>query len=131
MVLATENEADDAAGRRAGDAMSTRAPAWLAYSMLALALLFGLLGCFLLPLNGRPPSGDTWYTLAFSAFPVVGVVIASRRPRNPIGWMFCVIGLANGLTSSPMSTSSTRWRPAPASCRAPGGWPGRSFGRCS
>ncbi len=27
----------------------------------------------------------------------MGAVVASRRPRNPIGWMFCAIGLANGL----------------------------------
>ena len=77
--------------------MSTRAAAWLAYSMLAVGLLFGVLGCLLFFLNGRPPSGDTWYTLTFSAFPIVGVVIASHRPENPIGWLFCIIGLANGL----------------------------------
>jgi hypothetical protein len=77
--------------------MSTRAAAWLAYSMLAVGLLFGVLGCLLFFLNGRPPSGDTWYTLTFSAFPIVGVVIASHRPQNPIGWLFCIIGLANGL----------------------------------
>jgi hypothetical protein len=28
---------------------------------------------------------------------LVGVVVASRRPENLIGWLFCVIGLANGL----------------------------------
>jgi hypothetical protein len=65
--------------------------------MLALAVLFGGLGFVLFLWNGRPPSGDTWYTLAFSAFPPVGVVVASRRPENPIGWLFCAIGLANGL----------------------------------
>ncbi len=66
--------------------------------MLALTVLFGGLGCLLFFLNGRPPSGDAWYTLAFSSFfSVVGVVIASRRPRNPIGWLFCTIGLAIGL----------------------------------
>ena len=65
--------------------------------MLALAGLSGGLGCLLFLLNGRPPSGDTWYTLAFSSFSLVGFVVASRRPRNPIGWLFCTIGLANGL----------------------------------
>ena len=64
--------------------MSHRAAGWLAYSILAVGLLFGVLGCVLFFLNGRPPSGDTWYTLAFSAFPIVGVVIASRRPENPL-----------------------------------------------
>jgi signal transduction histidine kinase len=29
--------------------------------------------------------------------PVIGVVLASKRPENPIGWLFLAIGLANGL----------------------------------
>jgi hypothetical protein len=29
----------------------------------------------------------------FAAFPMVGAVIAGRRPRNPIGWLFLAIGL--------------------------------------
>jgi hypothetical protein len=77
--------------------MSARVALWLAWSLLALSLLFGVLGCLLWLSNSHPPSGDTWYTLAFLAFPLVGVVIASRRPENPIGWLFCIIGLANGL----------------------------------
>ena len=77
--------------------MSTRAAPWLAWSLLALSLLFGVLGFLLWLSNAHPPSGDAWYTLAFLAFPLVGVVIASRRPENPIGWLFCIIGLANGL----------------------------------
>ena len=83
-------------GREAG-VLRARAASWLAWSMLALAVLFGGLGGLLFFLNGRSPSGDTWYTLAFSAFPLVGGVIAARRPRNPIGCLFCTIGLANGL----------------------------------
>jgi hypothetical protein len=27
------------------------------------------------------------------AYPAVGALIASRLPRNPIGWIFCVMGL--------------------------------------
>jgi len=77
--------------------MSARATGWLAWSLLALALLFGALGCLLFFLNDSSPSEDTWFTLAFLAFPIVGVVIASRRPENAIGWMFCVIGVANSL----------------------------------
>ena len=77
--------------------MSARATGWLAWSLLALALLFGALGCLLFFLNDSSPSVDTWFTLAFLAFPIVGVVIASRRPENAIGWMFCVIGVANSL----------------------------------
>ena len=78
--------------------MSRRTAAWLVYSILALAVLLGVLGSLLLLLNERfpPSSGDSlWYTLAFLSFLVVGVLIASRRPENPIGWMFCTIGLAS------------------------------------
>jgi hypothetical protein len=63
--------------------MSPRTAAWLAYSVLALAVLLGVLGCVLMLLNDRfpPPSEDI--LLAFVAFLVVGVVIASRRPGTP------------------------------------------------
>jgi hypothetical protein len=75
--------------------MSTRTAAWLAYSIVALAVLLVVLGSLLLLVNDRfpPPSGDI--LLAFVPFLIVGVLIASRRPENAIGWMFCVIGLAS------------------------------------
>jgi hypothetical protein len=34
--------------------------------------------------------------LAFLAFPVLGALIASRQPRNAIGWIFIAIGLGIG-----------------------------------
>ena len=75
--------------------MSRRTAAWLAYFLVALAVLLGLLGSLLLLLNDRfpPPSWDI--LLGFVTFLVVGVLISSRRPENPIGWMFCLIGLAS------------------------------------
>jgi len=75
--------------------MSRRTAAWLAYFLVALAVLLGVLGSLLLLLNDRfpPPSGDI--LLAFVSFLIVGVLIASHRPENPIGWMFCIIGLAS------------------------------------
>ena len=75
--------------------MSRRTAAWLAYFLVALAVLLGVLGSLLLLLNDRfpPPSGDV--LLAFVSFLIVGVLIASHRPENPIGWMFCIIGLAS------------------------------------
>jgi hypothetical protein len=75
--------------------MSTRTATWLAYSMLALAVLLGVLGVLLLLLNDRFPPPFGGILLAFISFLIVGVLIASRRPENPIGWMFCLIGLAS------------------------------------
>ena len=30
-------------------------------------------------------------------FSVVGAIVASRRPQNPIGWIYLAIGLSQGL----------------------------------
>jgi len=37
--------------------------------------------------------GDLLVFVPFLAFPIVGALIASRRPENPIGWMCLVAGL--------------------------------------
>jgi hypothetical protein len=31
------------------------------------------------------------------AFPTIGALVASRRPENPIGWIFCGTGLLYGV----------------------------------
>jgi signal transduction histidine kinase len=56
------------------------------------------------------------------AIPVVGFVLASRRPANRIGWLFLVAGLSLGL-----SNFSVRYG-LHALVAAPGSWPaGRAF----
>ena len=43
---------------------------------------------------------DAFFTLApMLTFSVVGAIIASRHPRNAIGWLFCGMGLVVGLTA--------------------------------
>lgn len=37
------------------------------------------------------------FTVAFGVFPVVGLVILLKRPRNPLGWNFAFIGLIAGI----------------------------------
>ncbi len=83
--------------------MSRRAAAWLAWSLaaLSLALCVAAIGLYLATLPVQPPS--SWGTgglssvlyvyLPFLAFPLVGALIASRRPENPIGWICLVIGI--------------------------------------
>jgi hypothetical protein len=37
--------------------------------------------------------------LAAVSFSLVGALVAARRPRNPIGWIFCAVSLTQGLVS--------------------------------
>lgn len=39
------------------------------------------------------PAFDFALSLALLTFPVVGALVASRRPGNPIGWLFCGAGV--------------------------------------
>jgi hypothetical protein len=78
--------------------MVVRNAAWLAWSVWTLslvvsafALLFDLLTPFL-PMRGPTEFAILFMALAF-AYPTVGALVASRRPRNPIGWIFCAVGL--------------------------------------
>jgi hypothetical protein len=86
----------------------TRGAAWLAWSLVCLTLamsaasgaLFVLARFVDVPGSSDAPGGGTAASAAvlllfvsYLAFPVVGALIVSRRPRNPIGW----ICLADGL----------------------------------
>jgi hypothetical protein len=37
--------------------------------------------------------------LLAASFPVIGALIATHRPRNPLGWVFCTVGLSQGLVT--------------------------------
>ena len=82
--------------------MSTRAAAWLAWSMWALCVpltVFGGLLSFLTG-SGQIGAGSGLVILLgvlLLTFPTVGALVASRRPENPIGWIFCVAGLVFGV----------------------------------
>jgi signal transduction histidine kinase len=98
-------EAKERQGQATGG-MSYRTAAWLAWSMCAVCvalIALALFPIFLdfvtpesipLPLAGRPSSGFAVLTGVLSlAYPMVGALIASRLPSNPIGWIFCSVGL--------------------------------------
>ena len=83
--------------------MSRRA-AWLAWSMCALCVALAA-GSFLLALlNGRSPreilidEGIVAVATLAVAFSVVGALIASHRPANPIGWIFCAAAVFQGVS---------------------------------
>jgi hypothetical protein len=76
-----------------------RAASWLAWSLwtstvalMALTILFVTLH----PLPGDPATHIVNLAVAIlfvATFPTVGAMIASRRPHNPIGWIFCGMSL--------------------------------------
>jgi hypothetical protein len=89
-------------GRRVS-LMSRRTAAWLAWSVWAVCVVLIALALVLdftteelpLELGGfRYDPGFAVLTGVLSlAFPAVGALIASRLPTNPIGWIFCGLGL--------------------------------------
>jgi hypothetical protein len=76
--------------------MSTRVAAWLAWSLCLLCVALAVASLILALLNDRTlgeifmTSGPSTVTLAtlIVSFSVVGVLIASHRSENLIGWMF-------------------------------------------
>jgi hypothetical protein len=79
--------------------MNHRTAAWLAWSLWAFSLALTALSLLLLVLNLSHPDVAVYAFWAenvlFSVgFSTVGAVIVPRMPpENPIGWLFCAIGL--------------------------------------
>jgi hypothetical protein len=87
---------------RGGAKVSPDVSAWLAWSVCALSLVLTALGLVFLALN-RSHSGTPVFEFAFRSTVIVascstvGVLIASRRPAHPIGWIFSALGLLSGV----------------------------------
>jgi hypothetical protein len=83
--------------------MSTHSSAWLAWSLAALSLLLcaASIVLYVATRSVQPPSnwgtgGDSAVlivVLPFLTFPLVGALIASRRPKNPVGWICLAVGI--------------------------------------
>jgi hypothetical protein len=83
--------------------MSGLVASWLAWSlsMLCVAMFLAIVALYVLIRSAPqvPGSVSTRFTLTdlligvpFLAFPMVGALIASRRPNNPIGWICLAVG---------------------------------------
>jgi MFS family permease len=85
--------------RRVGG-MSGRAAAWLAWSLVVVSVVLLVGGIsFALMTRSTVPDGSITLSVLALAFSVVGAIIASRQPRNAIGWIFCSVGVTIGLNS--------------------------------
>jgi hypothetical protein len=83
--------------------MSYHAAAWLAWSLGALSVAMFVANVVLYFLAPSVQSTSHWgiagtisdmlVFVSFLAFPVVGALIASKRPHNPIGWICLAEGL--------------------------------------
>jgi hypothetical protein len=83
--------------------MSRRTAAWLAWSLAGLCVAMFVASTALWVLVRSAPVPSSWgadlsvanmlWELLFLVFPLVGALIASRQPRNPIGWILLADGL--------------------------------------
>ena len=83
--------------------MSSVVPPWLAWSLagLTLAMFLAAIPLWFLARGADLPSG--WNAdvsvgglaggVLFLAFPLVGALIASRRPENAVGWLCLAVGM--------------------------------------
>jgi hypothetical protein len=71
---------------------------WVAW--VTLATYWGsVVASFLLRVINDPTTdvaGAALTRLGWGAYPTVGAVIVARRPRNPVGWLCCAVGLLLG-----------------------------------
>jgi hypothetical protein len=88
--------------------MRSRTAAWVAWLLVTLSVALLVSGVALARMMRSPapetPAGSAGdadsAVLALAtvlSFSVVGAIVASRHPRNTIGWIFCTIGLVVGL----------------------------------
>src|SRR5215216_7430937 len=107
--------------------MSERYLSWLAWSLCALTLLvlasslvLILLGWSTpLPQGATPWRDRTLSLVGIVGAPILGGLIASRRPRNPYGWLWLGFGLGLALQSLAMSYEAYALVVEPGSLAAP------------
>jgi hypothetical protein len=82
--------------------MRPRTSTWIAWSIGTLWVVLLALTFLLFALNLLHPGVEVdpiWIesTVPAVTFPPLGLLLASRRPEHPIGWLLCAFGLLEGL----------------------------------
>jgi hypothetical protein len=107
--------------------MSARASPWIAWSVCAATLLVLALSMLLIVVSLSTPLPRGWMswrdqTVSLAGIigaPILGGLIASRRPRNPYGWLWLGFGLGLALQSLAMSYEAYALVVEPGSLAAP------------
>jgi hypothetical protein len=84
-------------------------------TLVALSLVYGAWAHSLLWTLAEWAPNAVWAV----SLPMVGALIATHRPRNPIGWLFCAVGIFQGLIIATEAYSDYALRIAPGT--VPGG----------
>jgi hypothetical protein len=82
--------------------MSTRTATWMVWALGVLWAVLLALTFLFFALNLLHPGVEVdplWIqsTVISVSYPALGLLLASRRPEHPIGWLFCAAGLVVGL----------------------------------
>jgi hypothetical protein len=97
----------------------------LAWSLWGAAVACTVVGLLFLVLNGSTetpnsigsPVMDGLFAVLFLSFATVGALVSARQPRNPIGWLFLVGGLAAALEEPLLGWSTYTLVTEPGSLR--------------
>jgi hypothetical protein len=106
--------------------MTVRILRWATGSVAAVSVVLLVGGVALsyvdrhIGLLSRWDFSNVFEEATFIAVPVVGFVLASRRPANRVGWIFLGAGLVLGLAFSVTGTGGADWSRPRGRCRRPG-----------
>jgi hypothetical protein len=96
----------------AGTGRAGRGPAILAWAACAVAVGGLVAGAILSEVMGTSSPDESFaegvaLIVGFAALPVMGALVASRHPRNAVGWLFVCVGLGVGILV--ISTEYAHW----------------------
>ena len=86
-------------GRSHRRVLLARVLAGLTLAGFAIGVVYTFLAAAIRPPGAGDPLADIAFVLSFAMFPVIGYVLAIRRPENSIGWLMLGIGTFFGLTA--------------------------------
>lgn len=97
---------------------------WLPWGLCLAAIVLMCVGAVLQTANptaGQNVLENLGLLIGFSSFPVIGALIGSRRPENPLGWLFLFIGLGTGVLLCAAEYAHL------GLVERPGSWPGATL----